>query len=43
MSRTEAEAFLMRTDASGHHVYQDGTFVIRDCESDKNQFSLSVK
>ena len=43
MSRTEAEAFLMRTEASGRFVYQDGTFVVRDCESDKNQFSLSVK
>lgn len=43
MSRTEAESFLMRTDARGQHIYQDGTFVVRDCESDKNQFSLSVK
>lgn len=43
MSRQEAESFLMRTNASGRHVYADGTFIIRDCESDKNQFSLSVK
>lgn len=43
MSRTEAEQQLMRTDSTGRHVYIDGSFLIRDCESDKNQFSLSVK
>ncbi|KAK7498529.1 hypothetical protein BaRGS_00010189 [Batillaria attramentaria] len=43
MSRTEAESFLMRTNSSGRHVYADGTFIVRDCESDRNQFSLSVK
>ncbi|KAL8616978.1 hypothetical protein ACOMHN_041896 [Nucella lapillus] len=43
MSRTEAEALLMRSDDTGRNVYPDGAFVVRDCESDKNQFSLSVK
>ncbi|XP_025085243.1 growth factor receptor-bound protein 2-like isoform X2 [Pomacea canaliculata] len=43
MSRAEAEMFLMKTNSQGHHVYPDGTFIVRDCESDRNQFSLSVK
>ncbi|XP_076460106.1 growth factor receptor-bound protein 2-like [Babylonia areolata] len=43
MSRTEAEGLLMRKQKTGQCMYQDGAFVVRDCESDKNQFSLSVK
>ncbi|KAK7111959.1 growth factor receptor-bound protein 2-like [Littorina saxatilis] len=43
MGRAEAETYLMRTDSTGHHVYQDGAFVIRESESGKSNFSLSVK
>ncbi|XP_045213976.1 growth factor receptor-bound protein 2-like isoform X4 [Mercenaria mercenaria] len=42
MKRAEAEALLL-AQANGRYVHPDGAFLVRGCESQPGEFSLSVK
>lgn len=43
MSRLEAEKFILQKSPMGSFLHNDGAFIIRKSESDKNGFALSVK
>jgi growth factor receptor-binding protein 2 len=43
VSRQEAEAMLLERGGNGQYIQKDGAFLVRNCETAKDSFSISVK